>query len=198
MLTVYFNFTVVAGVMIIAAILHPQEFTDLLSGLLYFISIPSGYLLLTIYMLTNMHNVSWGTREVAKAKPKVTDPNSIEQQLVEQQRKKQNDNFLVGLIDRQLEEDSICGKIGQFFRNCCGRSQDTAIYDMVKSMHDKLEEMEKAAAADAYDNIYGQAGIYSVPPSDAAAASSAARRAGSIMGDRIYGSASVRGRCVSL
>ena len=46
--------------MVIAGILHPQEFWDLASGLLYFLTIPSGYLLLTIFMLTNMHNVSWG------------------------------------------------------------------------------------------------------------------------------------------
>lgn len=32
-------------------------------GLMYFICIPSGYLLLTIYSLVNMNNVSWGTRE---------------------------------------------------------------------------------------------------------------------------------------
>jgi len=46
--------------MIIAGLLHPQEFWDLPSGLLYFLTVPSGYLLLTIFMLTNMHNVSWG------------------------------------------------------------------------------------------------------------------------------------------
>lgn len=35
-------------------------------GLIYFICIPSGYLLLTIYSLVNMHIVSWGTRESNK------------------------------------------------------------------------------------------------------------------------------------
>lgn len=35
-------------------------------GLIYFICIPSGYLLLTIYSLVNMHIVSWGTRESTK------------------------------------------------------------------------------------------------------------------------------------
>lgn len=35
-------------------------------GLMYFICIPSGYLLLTIYSLVNMNNVSWGTRETNK------------------------------------------------------------------------------------------------------------------------------------
>lgn len=58
--TIALHFSVVAGIMIIAGILHPQEFWDLASGLLYFLTIPSGYLLLTIFMFTNMHNVSWG------------------------------------------------------------------------------------------------------------------------------------------
>ncbi|XP_051945376.1 chitin synthase 1 [Xyrauchen texanus] len=52
----------------VTAILHPQEFTLIIYGLMYFICIPSGYLLLTIYSLVNMHIVSWGTRESNKAK----------------------------------------------------------------------------------------------------------------------------------
>uniref|UniRef100_A0A8C7H9E1 chitin synthase n=1 Tax=Oncorhynchus kisutch TaxID=8019 RepID=A0A8C7H9E1_ONCKI len=48
---------------IITAALHPKEFHLVVYGLLYFISIPSGYLLLTIYSMVNMNNVSWGTRE---------------------------------------------------------------------------------------------------------------------------------------
>lgn len=50
----------------VTAILHPQEFTLIIYGLMYFICIPSGYLLLTIYSLVNMHIVSWGTRESNK------------------------------------------------------------------------------------------------------------------------------------
>ncbi|MGH0128416.1 UNVERIFIED_CONTAM: hypothetical protein FKN15_058310 [Acipenser sinensis] len=45
------------------AILHPQEFGLLIYGLMYVICIPSGYLLLSIYSLVNLHIVSWGTRE---------------------------------------------------------------------------------------------------------------------------------------
>ncbi|XP_036403039.1 chitin synthase 1 [Megalops cyprinoides] len=48
---------------VVTAILHPQEFSLIIYGLMYFICIPSGYLLLTIYSLVNMHIVSWGTRE---------------------------------------------------------------------------------------------------------------------------------------
>lgn len=53
---------------LVTALLHPQEFTMIIYGLMYFICIPSGYLLLTIYSLVNMNNVSWGTRETNKAK----------------------------------------------------------------------------------------------------------------------------------
>ncbi|KAM4694876.1 chitin synthase chs-2-like [Discoglossus pictus] len=51
---------------VITALLHPQEFSLLIYGLLYIICVPSGYLLLTIYSLVNMHIVSWGTRETVK------------------------------------------------------------------------------------------------------------------------------------
>lgn len=53
---------------LVTAILHPQEFGMIVYGLMYFICIPSGYLLLTIYSLVNMNIVSWGTRESNKEK----------------------------------------------------------------------------------------------------------------------------------
>ncbi|XP_048864474.1 chitin synthase chs-2-like [Brienomyrus brachyistius] len=49
------------------AVLHPQEFPLIIYGLLYFICIPSGYVLLPIYSMVNLNNVSWGTRETASA-----------------------------------------------------------------------------------------------------------------------------------
>lgn len=48
---------------VITAALHPQEFSLVIYGLLYFLCIPSGYLLLAIYSIVNMNNVTWGTRE---------------------------------------------------------------------------------------------------------------------------------------
>lgn len=54
----------VAMEMIITAILHPKEFYCLKYGLVYYITIPSMYMLLIIYSVFNMNNVSWGTREV--------------------------------------------------------------------------------------------------------------------------------------
>jgi hypothetical protein len=49
---------------VIAGLIHPYEFFCLTHGILYFVCIPAGYLILMIYSLCNMHVVSWGTREV--------------------------------------------------------------------------------------------------------------------------------------
>lgn len=61
-------FFCVAGEMIITAMLHPKEFECLKYGIIYYVTVPSMYLLLVIYSIFNMNNVSWGTREVTIVK----------------------------------------------------------------------------------------------------------------------------------
>ncbi|KAM3596267.1 uncharacterized protein V6R79_011449 [Siganus canaliculatus] len=56
-----------AIIYVITALLHPQEIGLVFHGFLYIICIPSAYLLLTIYSMVNMNNVSWGTRETKPA-----------------------------------------------------------------------------------------------------------------------------------
>jgi chitin synthase len=51
---------------ILAGLLHPQELYCLPRGIVYYLTVPSMYLLLIIYSVFNLNNVSWGTREVAK------------------------------------------------------------------------------------------------------------------------------------
>lgn len=48
--------------------MHPQEFWALLCGVIYYITIPSMYMLLMIYSVFNMNDVSWGTREAPTIK----------------------------------------------------------------------------------------------------------------------------------
>ncbi|KAG9344366.1 hypothetical protein JZ751_011035 [Albula glossodonta] len=55
----------IVAMYIFTATLHPQEFPLVIYGMVYVLSIPSGYLLLAIYSMVNMNNVSWGTRETA-------------------------------------------------------------------------------------------------------------------------------------
>ncbi|XP_026149918.1 chitin synthase 1 [Mastacembelus armatus] len=62
---------------LMTALLHPEEFGMIVYGLMYFICIPSGYLLLTIYSLVNMHIVSWGTRESNKGEGEVKKNHNI-------------------------------------------------------------------------------------------------------------------------
>jgi chitin synthase len=64
-------FFIVAGGIIIAAFLHPQEIGCLLSGVVFFVTVPSMYLLLIVYAIFNLNVVSWGTREVATKKSKM-------------------------------------------------------------------------------------------------------------------------------
>ncbi|CAI9724533.1 chitin synthase chs-1-like [Octopus vulgaris] len=47
----------------LSGLLHLQELYCLICGIVYFICIPLGYLILVIYSMSNMHIVSWGTRE---------------------------------------------------------------------------------------------------------------------------------------
>nr|QAX32942.1 chitin synthase II [Diabrotica virgifera virgifera] len=55
------------GEFLIAALMHPQEFYCLKYLIIYYVTIPSMYMLLVIYSIFNMNNVSWGTREVTVA-----------------------------------------------------------------------------------------------------------------------------------
>lgn len=61
-------FVATFGIFFITAALHPQEIKCLLYLVIYYITIPSMYMLLIIYSLCNLNNVSWGTREVAQKK----------------------------------------------------------------------------------------------------------------------------------
>nr|AKZ08595.1 chitin synthase B [Helicoverpa armigera] len=59
---------VIFGTFFVTAALHPQEIICLLYLTVYYVTIPSMYMLLIIYSLCNLNNVSWGTREVVQKK----------------------------------------------------------------------------------------------------------------------------------
>ncbi|KAF9415607.1 hypothetical protein HW555_006815 [Spodoptera exigua] len=56
------------GTFFITAVLHPQEIKCLLYLAVYYVTIPSMYMLLIIYSICNLNNVSWGTRETVQKK----------------------------------------------------------------------------------------------------------------------------------
>ncbi|XP_076130873.1 chitin synthase chs-1-like [Alosa pseudoharengus] len=53
-------FISIVSMYLITALFHPTQFHLIVHGFLYMLRIPSGYLLLAIYSMVNMNNVSWG------------------------------------------------------------------------------------------------------------------------------------------
>lgn len=52
-----------SAIFVISALLHPKEIGCLMHGILYFLTVPSSFVFLTVYYLCNLHIVTWGTRE---------------------------------------------------------------------------------------------------------------------------------------
>uniref|UniRef100_A0A1B0AE11 chitin synthase n=1 Tax=Glossina pallidipes TaxID=7398 RepID=A0A1B0AE11_GLOPL len=90
----------------IAGLVHPQEVAALICGFIYYITIPSMYMLLLIYSVFNMNDVSWGTREVA---PKKEDESSAPSQQLDENNKEKD--YLPGWINDPLLVDSELGEI---------------------------------------------------------------------------------------
>ncbi|GAB1605132.1 chitin synthase chs-2-like, partial [Argonauta hians] len=118
----------------ISACFHPQEFLCLLPGTLYFLCIPSGYVLLIIYAMCNMHVVSWGTREKAAIPAAAKDD--------EKGKVSRNNSFMKWLGHKEVDE-SCCPCLTSFFRRLCGcRSQTDASSEILRQVMEKLEKVE--------------------------------------------------------
>ncbi|XP_060607660.1 chitin synthase chs-2-like [Ruditapes philippinarum] len=59
---------IVSGIFVLSGLTHPKETKCLIHGFLFFIAIPSMSMLLMLYSVINLNNVSWGTREAPKSK----------------------------------------------------------------------------------------------------------------------------------
>lgn len=123
------------AIFVISGIFHPQEMTVLIHGLLYFLMIPTMYLLLIIYSLCNLHVVSWGTREVVqtnveKEKLKQREMELAVQQVSEASKNNKDATGLLGKLGGLLgssggaggAEDGWTWSCGDMFRClCCPR-----------------------------------------------------------------------------
>ncbi|GJQ87499.1 hypothetical protein Trydic_g10257 [Trypoxylus dichotomus] len=84
-----FFFSMVGGY-IVTAFLHPKEIHCLKFGLVYYVTIPAMYMLLVIYSVFNMNNVSWGTREVTVVSKPENNPNSATPAAPKEEKKTKN------------------------------------------------------------------------------------------------------------
>ncbi|GMR47640.1 hypothetical protein PMAYCL1PPCAC_17835, partial [Pristionchus mayeri] len=67
------------GIFAGAALLHPQECSNIVHGTIFFLLIPSTYVFLSLYSLINLNVINWGTREaVAKAMGKAPETSASE------------------------------------------------------------------------------------------------------------------------
>lgn len=114
-------------IFLFAAVLHPWEFSCIIYGALYFLCVPSGFLLLVIYSLVNMNIVSWGTREVPKKKTKAEIEEEERKRKEKEEKKKQGwfSRFmpkfqlqdLKGLMDMTRKEDKSVVLLEQMNKN---------------------------------------------------------------------------------
>ncbi|CAH1797404.1 unnamed protein product [Owenia fusiformis] len=132
-----------AFIFITAGILHPQEILCLPPGLLFFITIPSGYLLLVIYSFCNLNIVSWGTREVAKKKSeKEREVMQKQQEKIEQAKKVGLVGGMMGMIALPTDDSACCG-----IRQCCKCCDDSSKVNQQHLMTQILVTLERIDAS---------------------------------------------------
>jgi len=68
----------VSVVFAISALLHPNEFSCLFHGLLYFVALPTSFIFMVVFYICNLNNVSWGTREKAATEYEADDPSILQ------------------------------------------------------------------------------------------------------------------------
>ncbi|XP_070177240.1 uncharacterized protein [Littorina saxatilis] len=103
----------VAVIFIVAGFVHPNELFCLFHGILYYVTVPSTFVFLTVFFLCNLHVVSWGTREG----PKKVEPVSDGQQPVMEKGKLYKFFEKLGLT-------AIAGDIRTFAQQMMGIRQD--------------------------------------------------------------------------
>ncbi|KAK2583486.1 hypothetical protein KPH14_009451 [Odynerus spinipes] len=145
----------VSAEMVITALLHPREMYCLLHGVIYYISVPSMYVLLIMYSLFNLNDITWGTREVKAKKTKA----ELEQEKkeAEEAKRKAKTKSLLGFLQNGAgmndnDQGSIEISLASLFK-CMfcthGKPSDekqqlVAIAESLEQLGKRLEAIERA------------------------------------------------------
>ncbi|KAL3836174.1 hypothetical protein ACJMK2_021616 [Sinanodonta woodiana] len=131
--------TFLVGIYVIAAMLHPKEWFNIVYGLLYFLLIPSGYLLLIIYSLVNLNVITWGTREVPKKKTK----QQLEEEKIEEERKKKEKAEKPGFFARLFPTAQIKDIFETFRKLTEGQKdkQQDKFVDVIKTLNETVARL---------------------------------------------------------
>ncbi|KAL3836165.1 hypothetical protein ACJMK2_021607 [Sinanodonta woodiana] len=122
-----------------AAFLHPKEWFNVVFGLLYFILVPSGYLLLVIYSLVNLNVISWGTREVPKKRTK----RELEAENVEEERNKKEKAEKRGLFARLFPSEQLKDILDMFRKMTEGQMEhyEENTINLIASLNENVKRL---------------------------------------------------------
>ncbi len=145
-------------IFLVAAIMHPQEFMCIVPGLLYFLCIPSGYLLLIIYSLTNLNIVSWGTREVEKKKTVKKNMTKEEEEKAKlaakkEQLKKKSKNLFSNFTISVINPSKYSKSLKNFLRDWLGIESSKTNNVLLKQILSTLERIEKIKNEEEVDGV---------------------------------------------
>ena len=132
---------------IIAGIMHPYEFTCLPYGIIYYLCIPSGYLVLIIFAMSNMQDISWGTRDVPKKKTKA----QLEEEKKREEEKKQKKKrgwFSFLKFDSLLKE--VRDMVNSVFAE---KKDDSTQIQILKTLRHIRKDLKKKDQRNAGDNV---------------------------------------------
>lgn len=123
--TVFFLF--VTGTFILGGLLHPQEIFNVVHGFVYFLAIPTMYMILMIYAFCNLHVISWGTREIKKTASEVK-ADQRQRELEELTRMEEQQTKEKGLFGGFTDKFKVKRKrdcrCGNFLNIACCSQQD--------------------------------------------------------------------------
>ncbi|CAL7946040.1 unnamed protein product [Xylocopa violacea] len=142
-------FFIVVGQFVATAFMHPQEISCLPNGIIYYITVPSMYMLLIIFSIFNLHNITWGTRE-SKSQRQLSGKQSTNKSRNEQQDET-TENMWTKLSSFNLFKCTSC---------MCKSSEEEekylqSIYDSINEINLRLKQIESKIEANniVRDNI---------------------------------------------
>ncbi|XP_060583230.1 LOW QUALITY PROTEIN: chitin synthase chs-2-like [Ruditapes philippinarum] len=137
---IFLGFLVIAFTF--SALLHPKEWSCIVFGALYFLLIPTGFLLLNIYSLTNLNNVSWGTREVPKKKTQAEIEE--EKRQTEEKEKKKKERGFFGRLFPTFSTKEFKDILSKFTESQNAKKEDVSFHEtnkLLKELNEHLKEI---------------------------------------------------------
>ncbi|XP_020295800.1 uncharacterized protein LOC109860841 isoform X2 [Pseudomyrmex gracilis] len=137
----------VMGEIVITGLLHPYEIGCMVHGLIYYLAVPSMYVLLIIYSLCNLNNITWGTREIKTKKTRVE--LEEEKREAEEAKRKAKQKSLLGFLQNGAgTNDDDQGSIeislaGLFKCLLCTHGKPSAEKQQLVAIAESLEQLSK-------------------------------------------------------